>query len=254
MSIFVIIGFLLAVFWIGMEVFWIFPLIALFYVGWIVRFLRFFGYVYKDIWFVIKHGRRFREFGCTIYCGRQGDGKTMAITEYLERMRLRYPRALILTNYGYIYEDAVIDSWRDLLTIRNCTDGVIFAIDEIQNEYSSMAWKDFPEALLREVTQQRKQRVKIVLSSQVYTRVVKQLREQCFEVVECKTLMERWTFLKAFDADEYNGIIDRAEMKHKLHRLWRYNFLQSEYLRTLFDSYRKIEKMSKTEFLPRSER
>ena len=254
MAVFVILGFLLAVFWVGPEVLWVFPLIGLMYCGWIIKFMRFFGMVYKDLWYVVRHGSKFREYGCTIYCGRQGDGKTMAMSEYLDRMRLKYPGCLILTNYGYLFEDACINDWRDLVKIRNCTHGVIFAIDEVQNEYDSMAWKSFPTELLREVTQQRKQRVKIILSSQVYSRVVKQLREQCFDVIECRTLLERWVFLKAFEAEEYNATIDRPELKTKLRRRWRYNFLQTEYLRSLFDSYSKVEKLSKMEMLPRADR
>ena len=39
---------------------------------------------------------------------------------------------------------------------KNGTDGVIFAIDEIQNEFSCANSKDFPETLLSQVTQQRK--------------------------------------------------------------------------------------------------
>ncbi|MCO4565035.1 hypothetical protein Si082_01929 [Streptococcus infantarius subsp. infantarius] len=98
---------------------------------------------------------------------------------------------------------------------------------------------------MAEVTQQRKQKIKIVGTSQVFTRVVKQLREQTFEVVDCKTLLGRWTFERAFDAEEYNAVADRPESKMKLHRLWRKNFVQSKRLRNLYDSYAKIEKMSR---------
>ena len=254
MTVFVVIGFLLAVFWVGVEVFWIFPIIALFYVSWIIRFVRFFRLVYGDLWYIVRHGSSFAQYGCSIYCGRQGDGKTMAITEYLERMRRKYPKCLILTNFGFVNEDAGIDDWQDLLLIRNCTDGVIFAIDEIQNEYNSTQWQSFPESLLREITQQRKQRVKIILSSQVYSRVVKQLREQCFEVIECRTLLGRWVFLRAYDAEDYNAVVDRPEVKQKLRRVWRYNFLQTNELRGLYDSYAKIDRLRRTEFVPRNDR
>ncbi len=71
-------------------------------------------------------------------------------------------------------------SWRDFMEIRNGTKGVLFLIDEIHSEYSSKSWKDFPEELLSEISQQRKQRIKIVATSQIYSRVVKQLREQAF--------------------------------------------------------------------------
>jgi len=97
------------------------------------------------------------------------------MVEYLERMRKRYPKAKIITNFGYVFEDQPMYSWEDIFTIRNGVEGVIFAIDEIQNEYNSNSWKTFPEGLLSEITQQRKQKIKIVSTSQVFTRVVKQL-------------------------------------------------------------------------------
>jgi ATP-dependent Clp protease ATP-binding subunit ClpX len=207
-----------------------------------------------DFLHFLKYGREFNEYGVTIYCGRQGAGKTMAMVEYLERMRLKYPKAKIYTNFGYVYQTGQMESWHDLLSVKNGTDGIIWAIDEIQNEFSNAKWKDFPEFILREITQQRKQRVKIVCTSQVFSRVVKQIREQCFEVVECRTLLGRWTFCRAFDAEEYNAVIDNPDKKLKLRRLWRRNFIQTNSLRDCYDSYLKIDKLKTIEFLEREKR
>lgn len=70
------------------------------------------------------------------------------------------------------------------------------------------------------------------------------MREQTFEVVECRTLAGRWTFTRAFAADDYNAVCDRPEAKLKLRRLWRRNFVQTEKLRQKFDTYAKITKMA----------
>lgn len=106
------------------------------------------------------------------------------------------------------------------------------------------------------ITQQRKQRIKIYLSSQVYTRVVKQIREQCFDVVECKTFLGRWTRLRCYDAEDYNSIVDNPspEKKFKLRKKWKRSFIQSNYIRRLFDSYKVVEQMKKAEFIARNER
>lgn len=58
-------------------------------------------------------------------------------------------------------------------------------------------------------------------------------------------MLGRWTFTRAFDAEEYNAVADRPEAKLKLHRLRRRNFVQSKKLRELYDSYAKIEKMQR---------
>lgn len=219
------------------------------------KILEFLKWIGIDIARFCRSGQKlFKEYGLTIYCGRQGAGKTIGMTEYLERMKKKYPDCIIVTNFGYRRQDYPMEGWRDLVEIRNGVAGVIFAIDEIQNEYDSTKWKNFPESLLSQVTQQRKQRVKIVCTSQVYTRVVKQLREQCFEVVECRTLLGRWTFLRCFDAEDYNIVIDSPEKKQKLHRIWRYSFIQTDFLRELYDSYAVIEKLKSLEMLPREQR
>lgn len=216
-----------------------------------VKFYLFWYWKVKDIIYILKNGREFEEFGVTMYSGRQGGGKTISMVEYLERMRIKYPKCIIVTNFAYENEDYPLNDWRDIVNIRNGTDGVIFAIDEIQNEFSNEKWKSFPDWLLSEVTQQRKQRIKIVATSQIYTRVVKQLREQCFEVVECRTFAKRWTINRAFDAEDYNTVIDNPDKKQKLVRIWRRNFIQDDYIRNIFNSYDKVEKIGQTEFIDR---
>lgn len=216
---------------------------------------KFFYWVSIDIKYYIKTGKKaFKEFGLTMFCGRQGGGKTISMVEYLECMRNKYPKLIIVTNFGYKYETRPMKSWRDFTEIRNGLDGVIFAIDELQNEFSCTDWKDFPENLLMQITMQRKQRIKIVATSQVFTRVVKQLREQCYEVVECNTLLERWTFQRCFDAEEYNAVIENPDRKRKLRRKWRKSFVQDDYIRSLFDSYQVIEQMRQKQFIFRNER
>lgn len=183
-------------------------------------------------------------------------GKTISMVEYLDKMKQLYPNCIVVTNFNYIKQDMPFTSWRQFTEVRNGLDGVIFAIDELQNEYNSNNWKDFPEELLSVVTMQRKQRIKIVATSQVFTRVVKQLREQCYEVVECKTFFGRWTKQKCYDADDYNYIIDNPtpERRFKTRKKWKYSFVQSNNVRNLFDSYAVVESVKDKEYIERKDR
>lgn len=185
-----------------------------------------------------------------------GGGKTISMVEYLNRMKDKFPDCKIVTNFNYIRQDMPFTDWRQFTEVRNGLDGVIFAIDELQNEYNSNNWQDFPEELLSTVTMQRKQRIKIVATSQVFTRVVKQLREQCYEVVECKTILGRWTRQKCFDADDYNSIVDNLtpERKFRTHKKWRYSFIQNNRIRSLFDSYAVVESIKNKDYIKRNER
>ncbi len=198
--------------------------------------------------------KTFNQYGFTIFVGRQGGGKTTSMVEYLRRMKERFPSAIIVTNFKCTIADKQMDSWRDFMEIRNGTDGVIFAIDEIHSEYSSESWKDFPEALLSEICQQRKQRIKIIATAQVFSRCAKQIREQAFSVVMCKTYFGRLTVTREYDATEYSTSESPYIVKKRCKPIGKYWFVQSNDLRECFDTYEKIERLKGREFIKRNER
>ena len=206
-----------------------------------------------DILDLPKRRGEFREYGLTLYCGRQGAGKTVAMVDYLRRMKERYPDCIIVANFKTIYADFQMESWEDFFQYRNDTKGVIFAIDEIHSEYSASSWKDFPESLLSEISQQRKQRIKIVATAQVFSRVVKPIREQTFSVMLCRTIARRWTFCCEYDAGDYERYMEGGT-KDKIRPIVKYSFVQSDNLRDSYDTYEKIQRMQKVRFIPRHER
>lgn len=209
---------------------------------------------YKEWKRIRKLGiKRFNLFGMTCFVGRQGGGKTMSLIHTLNDMHVKYPKVHIYTNFKYRYATGQLNSLNDLLTIRNGEDGVIFAIDELQNEFSSNTSKDFPETLLSTITMQRKQKVKIYCTSQVFTRVSKPLREQCYEVIECKTFMHRWTRMKCYDADDYNAMIDSNDIKqrHKVPKKWKRSYIQTDDERNCYDTLEVIRRLSRAGFRPR---
>lgn len=197
----------------------------------------------------------FREYGLRLYCGKQGSGKSIGIVYDLERFRRRYPKCKIYTNFGYRAQTAPLNSLNDLLDSSklNGTDGVIFAIDEIQNEFSSAASKDFPESLLSQITQQRKQRICILASSQVFTRIAKPLREQSFIVVDCKTVFGRYTKLRYISADDYLEYAENPNPKKrlKLRPMKIITFVQTNALRNCYNSYELIRRLSREGFCER---
>jgi len=202
-----------------------------------------------------KYGRKFSEYGITVYTGRQGQGKTISMVQYLIRMRRIYPKCKIVTNFKCSVADHLMTSWRDFFDIRNGEDGVIFALDEIQTEWSSLESKDFPPELLGEICQQRKQRVKIVTTSQVYGRMAKPLREQTFEVAQCTTFANRWTVVRGYDAWDYEQ--HHAVPQDALGALrpqWWTAYIQSDELRAAYDTDEKVARLKDKKFIPRKER
>lgn len=196
----------------------------------------------------------FDKFGFTLFVGRQGEGKTISMVKYLEDVRLKYPECIIVTNFDYEGSHHTMTDWRCLLEIRNGEKGVIFAIDEIHSEYSSASWKDFPETLLSEISQQRKQRIKIISSAQVFDRVVKPIREQTMSVVECETYLKRYTVNREYDIVDYDTGSSLHKVKKGIRPMWKSSFVQSNRIRSLYDTYAKVDRMKKLEFIPRNER
>lgn len=235
-------------------------LIILLLCGLVVIFRRFIICLPSLIYWKIKDIKNrdsnyFKEYGLRLYCGKQGAGKSIGIVYDLERLRKKYPKVKIYTNFGYKYQTKALTSLNDLLDpdLKNGTDGVIFAIDEIQNEFSCATSKDFPESLLSQITQQRKQRVCILASSQVFTRVAKPLREQTFIVVLARTFFNRYTQLRYYDAEDYIEYADNPtlEKRRKLHKKDFTTFVQTDELRGLYNSFELIERLSRTGFAPK---
>lgn len=209
--------------------------------------------IYDLIIFLIN-GRTFNLYGVTCFCGRQGSGKTVGLVRELEKIKNIYPECIICTNINYIGQDIPLVSWLQLLELRNGDKGIVFVIDEVQNQ--GLDWTKFPDTLLSVITQQRKQKIKIYLSAQVYKSVVIQIRRQCFDVIECKTWFGRWTRYKAYDAEEYNNVIDNPtpEKKLRMPRKFKDSFIQSNVIRNLYDTNQVVTSLKDFDLLCSSER
>ena len=212
-------------------------------------------YVIYQSWFIIKNipsallflrknkknDDMFPFYGMHFYCGRQGSGKTYSMTHELEQIRKKYPKCKIYTNYGYKFQNLPIYNINMLTDEKyyNGENGVVFAIDEIQNLYQSSNINNVPPEILGVVTQLRKQKVYIVCTSQVFTRVSKPLREQAFFITECKTILHSLTICKKYNADEYLLDIDRVEKKSM--PIKKYSIVHSNQLRDTYDTYQLIK-------------
>lgn len=184
--------------------------------------------------------------GCIIFCGRQGAGKTIALVEFMRRMQREYPKAKVITNLAYKYEDDVLQDWHPLVSYKNGIYGVIACIDEMQNWFSSNQSKDFPPEMLQVITQNRKNRRIILGTSQVFTRLSKPLREQASEVRECKTLLGCITFV--FRKEPIlSAEGDVTEYKSRGF----YFFVHDKDLRDSYDTYKVIDSLAESGFQPR---
>jgi archaellum biogenesis ATPase FlaH len=182
-------------------------------------------------------------YGLHLIVGEQGSGKTVCLTEMLLGLKKQYPKIKISTNYNYKYQDSEINHWKDIVFDNNGIFGKVEVLDEIQNWFSSLQSKDFPPEMITEISQQRKQRKMIIGTSQVFSRVAKPIREQVTVLYRPITVGGCLTIVRVSRpmVDSDGKIIKNRGSKI-------YFFIHSAELRNAFDTYKKIEKMSKEGF------
>lgn len=137
------------------------------------------------------HPEYFHPDGTIVFCGAQGSGKTLSAVRYVLKVLEAYPKATLISNvdikgvpyFPFIGLEESLDEYPS-----NGEFGTVMLIDEIQVEFSSLESKNIAPSKLAIISQQRKRRIHIVGTSQLFTRISKAFREQIRCAVDCSTL------------------------------------------------------------------
>jgi len=196
-------------------------------------------------WVLIDYLRgreiEFKEF--TMVVGRRGSGKTLAMSYMLQEYRKKYGDGiLIATNYGYKDQDFPYTTWE--LFLKDYDRPIIFAIDEIQNEFQSLDYKNFPKELFHEITQSRKGNKMIISTSQVFGFVDNKFREYTEKVHVVKNFLSlsRLFWITTYDQEEYTRMLQtknylrKAEIDIEARKF----FVADDMLRNCYDTKAKI--------------
>lgn len=172
---------------------------------------------------------------------KQYVNKHPAIREYLERkyddndkVNLFY-RLYLKCNRVFPFINA-----DDLQRYKNGQEGVIFLIDEIHVYFNSLESKNINMDVMTLISQQRKQRIHIVATCQVFGRMAKPLREQFSNVILCKSY---------FNVIQKNQLVDRDSIQGEestgtnlsgevIRNYW---FIRSPKMFSRYDTYAVIE-------------
>ena len=208
----------------------------------------------KNLIDLAKYKRNFRKEnpeyfypeGLLVFCGSQGSGKTLSAVQYVKKLCIEYPRAILVTNTkinGLPAHTAVVpyDGIKSLTSHENGLCGVIYFIDEIHLEFNSLESKNVPIEVMIEVSQQRKQRKHIIGTSQVYMRMAEPLREQIKNVVICKNFFKCIQFNRLIDGEsayEENGKLKFDTVKNVV-------WFHSPKLYNSYDTYAKMKRYRK---------
>lgn len=94
-------------------------------------------------WDVKLHPTHFRAFGTCVFCGAQGEGKTLSAVQYVLRLCRKYPRAVLVSNVAikdrpFNCELVEVD---DVYYLRRFSDGCLMNTDRILIQSMSADWE-----------------------------------------------------------------------------------------------------------------
>jgi hypothetical protein len=124
-----------------------------------------------------------------------------------------------------------------LTQVNNGFKGVLYVIDEIHTYLNALDSKNVPMYIFTEISQQRKQRKAIVGTSQLFMRLAKPLREQCDNMIKCKTYFGVFTVQWAYDGETVEQDVNGRLVGNLRRRGW---FFHSRKIRNAFDTYQKV--------------
>lgn len=198
------------------------------------------------IQFRAEHSDYFWSDGLLVFCGGQGSGKTLSAVKYVKELINKYPSSILVSNViiNGLPDDYKVFQYKgpdDLSKYNNGEKGVIFLIDEIQNDFNCLESKEIPPSVYTEICQQRKQRKHIIGTSQIYTRVAKQFREQYKFCVFCRNIMNVIQINHLCDGQTIK-VDDNGEIVTK--KLGTFIWCHSVDDYNSYDTYAKILKLS----------
>lgn len=197
----------------------------------------------------------FRLYGIYGFFGLPGKGKTMAMCKYLADMRKKHGNDIyIMTNFFYKDQDFPFTTWKDLL--KDYDKPLIVAWDEIQNEFNSRDFQNFPISLLTLLTQVRKKNgIQILYTAQRWHFVDKNFRTLSFGCYDCNTILGCYTVAKRYDPIDYDNLCSQSDYDKRRRikpETW-FGFYQAPELRECYDSYQMLESAKSKEYLSRNE-
>lgn len=178
--------------------------------------------------------------GTRIYKGFQGSGKTLSCVAYLFRLKEEYPNCKIFGNikinklkdYRYLETDSDIIK---ALNYSNGEDGVAILIDEAHLYFGKKTGISID--VLTAISQQRKDRKRIIFTSQIWEELDISLRKQVKEVVDCRNYFGIQVNTVS-DGESLHW--DKTESSYVANKLYTEIFKHNDKLYKSYDTLQKI--------------
>lgn len=179
--------------------------------------------------------------GSRVYKGYQGSGKTLSMTKYALDLSKKFPKCEVFSNFmvNGIKNFHLINNDDDLkfaLSLRNGSDGVLVLLDEAHLYFGKKSGISLD--VLTAISQQRKDRRRIVFSSQIWEELDISLRKQVKEIVSCRTILG---FLQVNTISDGESLsYDKLQGSYVAKKLYTEIFKHNLELYNSYDTYQKI--------------
>lgn len=215
----------------------------------------------KVLYYYYRKKYDFNGWGVHLFTGRFGAGKTSYMVKLAYDLAFEYPQLSILTNIKL----QNFPEWTNILPLNTAKDildapeNTLVLIDEIGTIFNS---RDFsggkcavPKPLFQHLCQCRKRKMMIFGTVQRFNLLDKQIRDITADVTACHTHWRfpfvRWQTAYTFDIEEYEMYSENRTYKPKCMKSDL--IIQTNKLRSLYDTSQLVDNMLNKEYLSDSE-
>ena len=179
-------------------------------------------------------------FSIRFYDAPQGGGKTLSMVHDVLELKKAFPDTQIFSNVKILCSDVhLYSSIDDLIEVFKITGQIkhsIILIDEALSYFAENGGID--PAIMSEVTQSRKCRRFIMISTQKFSRVNNRLRDFSLETVKCRNILGciQYNIVRSDEKLRW----DKEEMDFVGDKKYSYIFKRNKKLFNSYDTYQKI--------------
>ena len=199
----------------------------------------------------------FNYWGLHLFLGRFGGGKTISAVRRCYNICKAHKGVTVLTNLTLFDfpEDTKIIKLVNSEQIRELPDKSIVLIDEIGSIFNSRDFvsskRSVPKPVYQLILQCRHRRIMLLGTVQRWNLLDKQLRDIADTVSECHSYFSdpfaRYTTCTEFDAQEYDKWFNNPLLP--LRRLGYYGYVQTDELRSKYDTIEMVDNMLDKEYI-----
>ena len=178
--------------------------------------------------------------GTRVYKGFQGSGKTLSMVKYALDILEAFPKCHLYSNIKIKHDKSqLIENTNHLkraLEDQNGEDGVLILLDEAHLFFNKKTGISLD--VLTAISQQRKDRKRLVFSSQIWEELDISLRKQVKEVVSCRCAFQKLQINTLQDGEKLTyDKLEGAYIAPKIRtEIWKHN----DQLYDVYDTYQKI--------------